>query len=177
MSVNFSDLSPKAQEQVKIKYAIQEAQRRKAGKMSTAIAEEKTKENKLHAEKVEGVLLDGTPFTFASKREYKRYGELAMMVKAGEISDLQVQVKFVLIPAQREPDYIDYSQSKRGRHVKGKLLEEELAYFADFVYRRNGETIVEDSKGYRNPASATYRIFVIKRKLMLWKFGIRIQEV
>ena len=82
-----------------------------------------------------------------------------------------------MIPAQREPDYVDYSKSKHGRKVRGKLLEEELSYIADFVYQKDGKTVVEDSKGYRNPASATYRIFVIKRKLMRYLKGIEIQEV
>lgn len=176
MAISLSDLSPKAQEQAAIKLAILEARKRKAANMDKPVSKA-PKGNKLHAEKVEGCLMDGTPFTFASKREYKRYGELAMMAKAGQITDLQVQVKYVLIPAQREPDYVDYSKSKHGRKVRGKLLEEELSYIADFVYQKDGKTVVEDSKGYRNPASATYRIFVIKRKLMRYLKGIEIQEV
>ena len=46
-----------------------------------------------------------------------------------------------------------------------------------FIVKKDGETVVEDSKGYRNPSSAPYAKFVLKRKLMLWIHGIRITEV
>lgn len=176
MAISLSDLSPKAREQAIVKLAILEARKRQAANPEKTSAKEK-KGNKLHAEKVDGVLMDGTPFTFASKREYQRYGELSLLAKSGEISDLQVQVKYVLIPAQREPDSMDYSKSKKGRLVKGKVVEQELAYVADFVYQKDGKTVVEDSKGYRNPSSATYKVFAIKRKLMRWLYGINVQEV
>ena len=58
--------------------------------------------------KADKVVVDGVKFD--SKREARRYRELKLLEKAGEISDLQMQVKFVLIPAQREPDTI----GKRG---------------------------------------------------------------
>lgn len=41
----------------------------------------------------------------------------------------------------------------------------------------DGKTVVEDVKGYRDPSSAAYAKFVIKRKLMLERYGIQIQEV
>ena len=89
------------------------------------------------------------------------------MERKGEIQDLERQVKFVLIPAQREPDTI----GPRGGVKKGKVLEREVAYVADFVYTQNGERIVEDTKGFRT------KDYVIKRKLMLWVHGIRISEI
>lgn len=104
---------------------------------------------------------------FDSKREAKRWQELSLLEKAGKISNLQRQVKFVLIPAQREAGTI----GKRGGIHKGKLLEKECAYYADFAYCENGITIVEDTKGVR---TADY---IIKRKLMLYVHGIRIREV
>ena len=59
-----------------------------------------------------------------------------------------------------------------------KLLEQECVYIADFVYKDSkGETVVEDVKGYRDPASAAYAKYTIKRKLMLWIHGIHIREV
>ena len=118
------------------------------------------KGNKLNAVKT---TLDG--IEFASKDEAKRYAELKMLQAAGEISDLQMQVKYVLIPSQRDD--------------KGKVIEKECSYIADFVYFDNwqNKTIVEDVKGYTNPASATYAKFVIKRKLMLYIHGIRVVEV
>lgn len=106
---------------------------------------------------------------FDSKREWRRYGELTQLVRACKITDLQRQVKYVLIPAQREPDII----GPRGGRKPGKLIEHECSYVADFVYHdlSTGETVVEDTKGFRT------KDYIIKRKLMLWVHGIRIREV
>lgn len=121
--------------------------------------------SKYHSKKI---TRDG--ITFDSRREYNRYCELLLLEKAGEIKDLKRQVKFVLIPAQRE---FTNEVGKNGRFKKGKLLERECSYLADFVYvdSKTGKTIVEDSKGFRT------RDYVIKRKLMLHVHGIRIKEV
>ena len=119
-------------------------------------------ETKYHSKKI---TLDGQEFD--SKKEAKRWAELWYLQRAGQISGLERQVKFVLIPAQREPDRIGV----RGGTIKGKVLEREVAYYADFVYRENGETIVEDAKGMRT------KDYIIKRKLMLWVHGIRVREV
>lgn len=91
-----------------------------------------------------------------------------MLERAGDIKDLKRQVKFELIPAQREPDTI----GKRSGIHKGKVIENAVSYVADFVYTdcRLGETVVEDSKGMRT------KDYIIKRKLMLWIHGIRIFE-
>lgn len=118
--------------------------------------------NKYGSKKVE---VDG--ITFDSKKEANRYKELKLLEQAGEITDLQRQVKFVLIPAQREPDTI----GTRGGIHKGKLIEKECAYYADFVYQENGKTVVEDTKGMRTTE------YVIKRKLMLYIHKIKISEV
>lgn len=105
---------------------------------------------------------------FDSKKEYRRYLELKAMEEAEQISDLKRQVKYVLIPVQRESDTI----GKRGGKIKGKLIERECSYIADFVYKDNqGNTIVEDTKGMRTTE------YVIKRKLMLYLKNIRIKEV
>lgn len=178
MRLDLSDLPPKAREQAAIKLAIQEARRRQRqgnapssahsghlppkGKALDAAADEPKKGNKLHAEKVQAFLADGTPFTFASKQEYDRYNDLLLMEKAGQITDLRVQVPFELIPAQERSD---------------GTRERAVVYVADFVYQRDGKTVVEDSKGYRDPASATYRVFVLKRKMMQFLKGIEVQEV
>ena len=89
------------------------------------------------------------------------------MQQAGEIANLRRQVKFVLIPTQREPSKI----GTRGGVKKGKLLERECAYIADFVYTENGKIVVEDTKGLRT------KDYIIKRKLMVRVYGIRIREV
>lgn len=105
---------------------------------------------------------------FDSKKEYRRYLELKAMEEAEQISDLKRQVKYVLIPAQREPDTI----GKRGGKIKGKLIERECSYIADFVYKdTEGKLVVEDTKGMRTTE------YVIKRKLMLYLKNIRIKEV
>ena len=112
------------------------------------------------------VTIDGQ--TFDSKKEARRFQELKMLEKAGEISELRTQVKFLLIPAQREPDII----GARGGRKPGKLLERECAYLADFVYKDiEGNTVVEDTKGMRTEA------YIIKRKLLLQRYGIRIKEI
>lgn len=110
---------------------------------------------------------------FDSKKEAKRYQELLLLEKAGAITDLELQVKYVLIPAQYEPDVI----GPRGSRKQGRLIERECSYIADFQYYENGNLIVEDVKGFKDPSSAGYAKFVIKRKLMLFKYGIRIREV
>lgn len=118
------------------------------------------------------VTVDG--ITFASKKEANRYRELKLLEKSGEITGLQLQVKYLLIPSQfgRVPD------ARRPGGTKRVCLEREVAYYADFVYRdKAGDLVVEDVKGYRDPASAVYAKFVIKRKLMLERYGIRVVEV
>lgn len=113
---------------------------------------------------------------FDSRREMRRYQELRAMEKNGDILDLKLQQKFVLIPAQREPD----RKGPRGGVIKGKLLERECSYVADFTYREplpfyeNLEDlplVVEDAKGIQT------EVYKIKKKLMLQVYGIRIQEV
>ena len=55
--------------------------------------------------------------------------------------------------------------------------EKGIEYVADFVYEQGGETVVEDSKGFRDTSSAAYRLFVMKRKMMLYFHGITVREV
>ena len=89
--------------------------------------------------------------TFDSQREANRYAELKLLERAGEISDLKLQVPFELIPKQPG--------------------ERAVKYIADFVYTEDGQTVVEDVKGKKT------RDYIIKRKLMLWRHGITIKEV
>ena len=111
---------------------------------------------------------------FDSKKELNRYCELLILQKSGVIKDLQRQVKFQLLPSQREPS----TYSKTGKEIPGKVIEQAVCYIADFVYiDEHGNKIVEDVKGYRDPASATYVKFIIKRKMMLYFYGIRIREI
>lgn len=100
------------------------------------------------------ITVDGIEFD--SRKEAHRYSELRLMERGGLIQDLQRQVKFELIPSQR---------------YDGKVVERPCNYVADFVYQENGQTIVEDTKGFRT------KDYIIKRKLMLYLCGIRIREV
>lgn len=95
--------------------------------------------------------------TYDSIKEYRRHLDLIFLEKTGKIKDLKRQVKFVLIPSQK---------------VDGKVVERPVTYIADFVYENEkGRVVVEDTKGVKT------KDYIIKRKLMLWVHGIRIQEV
>lgn len=120
--------------------------------LSRPIYVSRSKGSKYHARKV---TVNG--ITFDSKHEAERYLILHSMERRGEITDLKLQVPYILIPAQR---------------VDGKVVERSCRYVADFVYRdAAGNQIVEDAKGVRTPE------YVIKRKLMLHLYGICIREV
>lgn len=110
---------------------------------------------------------------FDSQKEYRRWVELRLLERAGEISDLKRQVPFELIPAQYEtvPRYgIKGQRLKDGR----KLIEKSVVYNADFTYKdHTGAQVVEDVK---SPATRT-KDYIIKRKLMLFVHGIRVHEV
>ncbi len=96
---------------------------------------------------------------FDSMHEMERYMVLLDDQRTGKISNLRTQVRFELIPAKR---------------IDGKVVERGCWYVADFVYIKDGKTVVEDAKSEitrKNPA------YIIKRKLMLEKYEIRIQEV
>lgn len=105
--------------------------------------------NKYHAQKSGG---------YASRKEHRRANELRLLQRAGAISNLREQVRYELIPTQRDSN--------------GKLIERPCCYIADFVYTdRHGHTVVEDTKGVRTD------VYRIKRKLMLHVHNIRIKEL
>ncbi len=106
-------------------------------------------------------------FAFDSRKEANRYCELRLLERAGRIENLELQKPFELIPAQREPSAI----SKTGKEKLGKVIELPVKYIADFVYTENGQTVVEDTKGFKT------KDYIIKRKLMLYVYGLRIKEV
>jgi len=87
---------------------------------------------------------------FHSKKEANRYLELKLLVRAGEIRDLKLQVK--------------YSFDVNGVHI--------CNYFADFTYIdcRYEKLVVEDSKGKR------IQPYQIKKALMKACHGIDILE-
>lgn len=93
---------------------------------------------------------------FDSKKEADRYAELKLLERAGKISGLMWQVPYLLIPTQ---------------YIGGKCVERSCVYVADFVYHIGDSVVVEDTKGVRTPD------YIIKRKLMLKEYGIRIKEI
>ena len=106
---------------------------------------------------------------FDSLKELSRYNQLLKLQDEGKIANLQRQVKFVLIPAQREEETI----TKNGHFRKGKVIEREVSYWADFTYLLDGHLVVEDVK---SPITRT-EVYKVKRKLMLFIHGIRIKEI
>lgn len=102
------------------------------------------KESKYHAQKVE---VDGKKFD--SKHESRDYLKLKSMENSGIISNLQTQVSFEL-----QPKYV----TKDGRKIRS------ISYVADFVYERDGQTYVQDSKGFRT------KEYALKRKMFEYRY-------
>lgn len=121
-----------------------------------ALLTPKNAKNKYHNVKVE---FDG--MSFDSVKESARWAELKLLQRAGQIYELRRQVVFEIIPTQRD-------------EATGELVEKCARYIADFVYRDafTHKLIVEDvkSKATKTPE------FILKRKLMYYRFGIRIKE-
>lgn len=102
-------------------------------------------------------IVDG--ITFDSKKEANRWAELKLLERAGKITFLQRQVSYVLVPKQVRD---------------GKMIERPVVYKADFAYKdENGEDVVEDVK---SPATKT-QVYILKRKLLLWEYGLQVREV
>ena len=86
---------------------------------------------------------------FDSKKEANRYSELRLLEAHGAIQSLEVQPKFQLV-------------------VNGQRIG---AYVGDFKYIEEGETVIEDAKGFKT------RVYGLKKRLMKALFGIEIKEV
>lgn len=112
--------------------------------------------NKYHNRKTE---VDG--IVFDSKREAERYRQLLFMSKVEMIKDLKRQVKYCLIPTIESKEW--------------KVKYRAVYYIADFTYyEKNGDDwtlVVEDVKGVKTD------VYKLKKKLMLWRYGIEIREV
>ena len=91
--------------------------------------------------------------TFDSKLELRRWFALGLMQYNGEIKNLRRQVKYVL--------------------VEKSIYGREIAYVADFVYDKNGETVVEDTKS----ESTKTPLYRLKKRLMAERYGIVIKEI
>lgn len=95
------------------------------------------------------VEIDG--IRFDSKAEARRYQELILLERAGEIKDLVLQPRFPIA-------------------VKGKLV---CTYVGDFQYwdRSADRLVCEDVKGMR---TAVYKL---KKKLLQAALGIEVREI
>lgn len=87
-------------------------------------------------------------YIFDSIQESKRYKELKLLLRAGKIQDLKLQPHFLL----------QDSFKKNGKTYR------KIEYIADFKYKENGKTIVEDVKGIQTD------VFKIKHKLFEKKY-------
>jgi hypothetical protein len=93
---------------------------------------------------------------FASTKEGKRYLELRMLERSGVVTELRWQVTF---------DLTVVSKVDGLEHAVG-------TWTADFVYRRQGERIIEDTKS-KATRTQTYRL---RKKIFETQYGLRILE-
>lgn len=112
----------------------------------------------LKGSKYHNIPTESKGITFDSAKEARRYNELLLMLKAGTITDLRLQVNFTLQEGFTTPD---------GTRIKP------IVYKADFTYYRKGVLVVEDVKS-RPTKTKTY---LMKKKMLRDKFGIEIEEV
>lgn len=113
------------------------------------------RQSKYHNVKATRTMPNGTVRTFQSHREAHRYDYLRMLYEAGKIQDLRLQQTFTL-----QEGYV----TADGETVRP------ITYKADFVYVKDGKTIIEDAKGAKTDK---YRM---KYKMML-DHGYKITEV
>jgi len=91
---------------------------------------------------VDGIIFD-------SKAEARRYGQLRLLEKANEISDLRLQYPF-----------------------ECKINEKKICtYRADFDYFEGDQWVVEDVKGFRT------QVYRLKKRLVEALYGVEIREV
>ncbi|WP_101773978.1 DUF1064 domain-containing protein [Peptostreptococcus faecalis] len=102
------------------------------------------KYNKYGNKKVE---IDGIKFD--SRKEANRYAELKLLERCRDITDLELQPRFLL--------------QDKFKH-NGKAIRK-VEYVADFMYKRDGEIYVEDVKGMKTD------VYSLKKKLFLKKYS------
>ena len=116
------------------------------------IADEENPEKK---SKYSSAKTDVDGITFDSKKEAEFYAELKLRERAGEISHLRLQPRYLLQEAFKH---------------EGKQYRE-IEYVADFEYVENGETVVIDVKGFKTA------VYMLKKKLFLYKYGDKVRFV
>ena len=91
-------------------------------------------------------VVDG--ITFDSKKEARRYGELKLLLSAGQITNLLRQPEFPIT-------------------INGVGCGK---YIADFSYMDGGLHTIEDCKGMRTP------VYKLKKRIVEAMYGIKITE-
>lgn len=100
-------------------------------------------------------------YTFDSAAEARRYGELRLLEKAGEIRDLELQPAFQMFAANM--------------HMPAAFSTVVGSYRADFRYvTKDGVTVTEDIKGGKATQTPMYRL---KKRIVEANYGITITEV
>ncbi len=112
--------------------------------------------------------------TFDSKHEYYYYLYLKEREKKGEISDLQLQVKFEIVPAVFE-SYVAHFVRKPDE-VRTKKVQDAVYYIADFVYTDTA-TGLQEVVDAKCEATKKDSLYVLKKKMMRAFLHIEIIEV
>ena len=107
--------------------------------------------NKYGAKKTE---VDGV--VFDSRAEARRYQELKLLERAGEIQSLTLQPTFVLQPSFK----------------RGKRTVRAITYSADFQYLEGDKVIAEDVKALdkRTGKYITTAVFDVKAKMLEYNY-------
>lgn len=92
-------------------------------------------------------VVDG--ITFQSRLEGRRYAQLKQMEQAGEIRGLELQPKFLIQDAVKDP----YTHKKL----------QPIHYVGDFLYNAEGQKICEDTKGFFTPVARIKLKLVVPR--------------
>ena len=95
------------------------------------------------------------------------------MESQGIITELQIQQKFLLIPAVIETQLV---QLKTKSKTIEKTIQRPIYYISDFTYKKDGVLVVEDVKASQS-RYAIDKVFFIKEKIFRWKYGFFIKKV
>lgn len=112
--------------------------------------DKKNKKNRFNVSPVEERTLGG--IVFSSKKEMKRYAELRLLERAGEVQDLELQPEFRV--------------SINGEHY--------CTYTADFAYTEKGQRVIEELKSTGTAKDAAYRL---RKKAAELFYGIKVKVI
>lgn len=101
--------------------------------------------------------------TFDSKDEVNRYIALKEMEKEGLVSQIHLQVSFILIPKLIKEE-IKHLKTKD--KVIERVIEQPSVYTCDVVYREGDKIVIEEIK---SKYTASFTDYILRRKMMLYK--------